>query len=522
MVTHLVAGDWIELANGKKAVIGRLVSGGRSMMVRIDGESAQTMVGLGEVAFKLSRLGQKIPVNAVQLVADRSRVPLTEVVVTEVRKTVCTYDRHEARKIVEAMRCGVVPLGHTEFYTVGRDKELSLVDIDLESAQESGAMRVFLGEYGTGKTHMLDSVEREALAKNFLVARAVLDSGETCPSQPRRVYSALTKGLVYPDAAGASGLEPLLRKYCFPEESGKQNPPAKVTAFPTHKYLTPALEYYRWLSQHSNDKEIAAECGDFLGRLLDWLEGRPSGKNTVLDDELRRFTRLRNNRLYALMDCRTWAHLYAYMLGGISVLARCVGYSGLVVLLDEAELYSVLSSSGRDFADLLFGYYAAAALGRRQVKFNALEAPRGGHKVHRDMPPIFTENQGIYCAIAMTPDPEGLAALKRIVDEPYFSELAPLTVEDHMQLCRKVLEIYHTVYPEWSFGEDSWKPLGVIVHRASVEHKFDSPRQLLRLVVEVLDYGRLCPKDIMGYVNELREHLETPSNTEFDDPYDRE
>ena len=57
-----------------------------------------------------------------------------------------------------------------------------------------GRLRVVVGDYGTGKTHMLECARDAALARNHAVAVATLDSREATPARPRRVYRALIRG----------------------------------------------------------------------------------------------------------------------------------------------------------------------------------------------------------------------------------------------------------------------------------------------------------------------------------------
>ncbi|MFT5430312.1 MAG: DNA replication protein DnaC [Myxococcota bacterium] len=86
------------------------------------------------------------------------------------------------------MRLGVVPETDLDAYTVGQPAALSVVDSDFESvAAHGGAVRAFLGDYGTGKTHMLELVTQRALSKGFLTATATLDAVEVAPSHPQRV-----------------------------------------------------------------------------------------------------------------------------------------------------------------------------------------------------------------------------------------------------------------------------------------------------------------------------------------------
>ena len=91
-----------------------------------------------------------------------------------------SFELAHAALTLEAMRLGVVPSAEVDTYTVGRDVELAMVDRDLEeTAASGGAVRAILGDYGTGKTHLLELIRSRALAAGFLVAEATLDPVET-------------------------------------------------------------------------------------------------------------------------------------------------------------------------------------------------------------------------------------------------------------------------------------------------------------------------------------------------------
>jgi len=184
-----------------------------------------------------------------------------------------------------------------------------------------------------------------------------------------------------------------------------------------------------------------------------------------------------------------------------------VGYAGLTVLFDEAEFYSLLSTQEREFANLLFGYYATAALGPEQVRFDVDGAARGGHPVHRSFPPLFDYPQGIYCVFAMTEDPQGLRALQGIMAESRFARLTHLSLEHFQELCRRVLELYRRTYPSFTAAGQVEMPMGEVVYEGVRKGRFENPRQVLKFVVELLDYSRLCRDDIPEYVREIRRHI---------------
>ncbi|MBI4703456.1 MAG: DUF2791 family P-loop domain-containing protein, partial [Deltaproteobacteria bacterium] len=80
-----------------------------------------------------------------------------------------------AAQALEALRLGVVPAHHLQVYTVGREAALGAIREDPARASRSGGLRVVLGDYGSGKTHLLELAQKAALGAGFLATKAQLD-----------------------------------------------------------------------------------------------------------------------------------------------------------------------------------------------------------------------------------------------------------------------------------------------------------------------------------------------------------
>jgi hypothetical protein len=65
------------------------------------------------------------------------------------------------------------------------------------------------------------------------------------------------------------------------------------------------------------------------------------------------------------------ARQYSYLLTGVSLLATLVGYSGIAVLIDESEHYSLLRGSQRERADSFFKAMIVSALGLNNGRIDA-------------------------------------------------------------------------------------------------------------------------------------------------------
>ncbi|MDQ3396421.1 MAG: DUF2791 family P-loop domain-containing protein, partial [Deinococcota bacterium] len=118
--------------------------------------------------------------------------------------------RFEARNLVEALRFGVAPAHYVHELTIGLEGERASLIAGLNGAHgQGGAVRAVIGDYGHGKSHLVELAAQEALARNFLVATASLDLLELPPHRSFDIYSSLVQSLRYPDG-DERGLAPLL------------------------------------------------------------------------------------------------------------------------------------------------------------------------------------------------------------------------------------------------------------------------------------------------------------------------
>ena len=115
-------------------------------------------------------------------------------------------EQPECFQILEALRLGVVPRHGVAAYTVGRDRELRSLKAMLKTGR---GCRIAWGDYGTGKTHMLDVAEQEARRQGFATARVILDPAEMSVAHPARLYRAIAESYTWPDGGG-EGLDPLM------------------------------------------------------------------------------------------------------------------------------------------------------------------------------------------------------------------------------------------------------------------------------------------------------------------------
>lgn len=217
----------------------------------------------------------------------------------------------EARVIIESLRLGGVPYEHVDQFSSGRNEEISNITSFLDN---STGVFLIKGEYGVGKTHMLEMIRSLALKKRFLVSRVEIDPSEISFNKPKKIYQAFIKGMIYPRNGNVAGFRE------FIDDLFKSPPAIPFQKLSTHTYLGELITFWKQKGDNSE--------------LLEWIEARDDGSNqlyAVHDDGT-------PSKLPKLFDIQNAANLYCNIISGIGWAARHIlELNGVVILFDEAE-----------------------------------------------------------------------------------------------------------------------------------------------------------------------------------------
>lgn len=377
-----------------------------------------------------------------------------------------------ARRLVEALRFGVAPTAHLRELTIGLAAERGSIITALNQSHESGgAVRAVLGEYGYGKSHLVESSAQEALARGFLVATASLDLLDLPPHRAFGIYHELLHGLRTP-GSDALGLAPLLRK------AGKLGLSARL-------------------------RERAALKLDPLLLALDVLADVPSGRQRAAWESWimgGRRTRLMNQatpkeiKFPTIYKVGHNSRQVAYLLSGISVLARLAGYSGLCVLIDEAESYSLLKAQQRPKASQFFAaliHAARSSAGTATIPETVLPQ----HRL-REYPTSYGVGQSLFFLFTVTRS-ENQLPLDAWLSPEEIVQLDPHPTPQEIDRFLQRLQGYHAQAFAYGVGERHDRLRHVAAEQLSLatERRKLSIRGLVRLSVELLDLAFLYPDD---------------------------
>jgi len=388
----------------------------------------------------------------------------------------------EARRLIESLRFGLAPPQHVAELTINLQAEKESIVRGLnQTHQFGGDVRAVVGEYGFGKSHIVELATREALDRNFLVGTVSLDLFELPPHRSFDVYRAATRSLRYPDT-DEQGLAPLVE--------------ATVE-------LNRALPRLRDLSPASLDPLViglAAIDGTVSSRQrrawTNWLMG--ARRNRLMNKGLPRGVKFPT--IYKIGHN---ARQISYLLTGLSALARLGNYSGLCILVDEAESYSLLQPYQRPKASLFFQAMIYAALRGQQKKLHEQQFPQ--HR-WRDYPMAYDEGQALFFLFTVTRSDNRLPLADWLDEERIFYLEPEAPAKEVGQFLQRVQQFHAQAYA-YDAGERQGQ-----VRRGAAEHLALglrngqlSMRRIVRLAVELFDLLYLYPDyEVATLLDELR------------------
>lgn len=378
------------------------------------------------------------------------------------------------RRLLEALRLGVVPEAFVGQFTFGRDeaRDQAIHNMELQTSRGRGAAFLLEDEYGKGKTHFLHYLRSSALTQGYAVSTASFDPVEVTPFRVKRVYHELIRSLTWMGGGDPQGFRDLIL-----------SPETRLEA--DHPYLGPLLSL--------RDR----------GRLTElhwrWIEGDPN---------LMR----RDVHLPALLEDYVASNLYCNLLSTIGALLRRSGARGWILLFDESEALGGVSSANwrRKGANFLRGLILCASdatdegaeieLKRSEVYGQPLyKSTRTGliySRRRRDVLPYRFRGRGedptpfLHPIFAFTP-----------VRSDYYDEIAAYIPESHRieltdldrpalhDLMTQLLEAYSAAYGFTVEADDVAYLCDTLIGRFGFHI-----RTLVKAAVELLDVVRLTPE----------------------------
>jgi len=259
-------------------------------------------------------------------------------------------EQFKARQIVEALRLGIVPHKYVEEFTFGRKREAEQIR-NWMSRRDEGSLLI-IGEYGAGKTHLLEYIYSIALRDGWAVSLVELDPNESPLHKPKTIYRKIISSFRFGK-----------KKNDFREFLRQIANNSKWHKLKEHAHLGPVIQsirnnkdtddYLEWIEGLSEAKYPTVEKHVFDSGVI--IEKKGSwiwvyGRTYHIREELKRsgfkwskkkkawYKPAEEEKSGPMPNSYTSANIYSYIISGIGWAARNIlGLEGFLILFDEAE-----------------------------------------------------------------------------------------------------------------------------------------------------------------------------------------
>lgn len=252
----------------------------------------------------------------------------------------------EFRRAFEAVNLGVVPSDPKILakLTIGGEEISNDIRGVLAGASSKGAYRVFMGYYGSGKSHHLQMVKAVALQDGWVTATLELDPKAADPAKPATVYRELLANLEFPMRADGSKNEDF---FDLVREMRNKWPEVRaLTYFGRSPWLSKGLAALLYLTHRRDDPEYVAA--------VSWLAGQVKQISAIRSTTWRAGHR---ESIPTMPQTKDTGLIYANHLVVLNEVLKALGYRGLAIIIDEAEhvrSYSVnMYLRANNFLDIL-------------------------------------------------------------------------------------------------------------------------------------------------------------------------
>lgn len=404
-----------------------------------------------------------------------------------------------AQTVINSLKGGVVPRIGLPYITVGRKAEIDALLQDVDLVSEGGAsFRFIVGQYGSGKSFLLQTIRNYVMDKNFIVADGDLSPERRLhgsKGQGLATYRELIQNLATKTRPEGGALTLILDRWInqvqtevaqeLPYDSPNFNQTVAkkiqeqvlslnemVHGFDFAKLL---IRYY--------DAYVSGD-EDSKGKVVKWFRGEYRLKSEARAD-------LGVNIIISDDDWYDYLKLFA-------VFFRQAGYSGLFVMIDElVNLYKIPNAISRQYNyEKLLTMYNDAMQGKAKYLGILMGATPQAVEDRR---------RGVYSYEALRSRlAEGKFSKEgnRDLNAPVI-HLEPLTPEEMLILVEKLADMHAGLYgyDKKITEADLAAFIKLEYGRVGAERKI-TPREIIRDFIELLDLSMQNPDqkitDLMG------------------------
>jgi hypothetical protein len=263
--------------------------------------------------------------------------------------------KRESTTIIKALEGGVVPSKGLEYIMVGRTEEAKQILNDLQDVKKgSSLIKLFIGPVGCGKSFIQALIQQIAFKEKFVVAKADFTAERRLYGSEGKAlatYTELMKNLSVNTSPDGNALPTILEKWVTDIQSRiVQEKGYGSVAFDNPLFVTDVQQEI--LKSVSRMDDLTGGF-DFSRVLSQYYQGFVTDNNELQRAAIRWIRGEYSTRVEARADLGVRGIIdddnYYNYLKLISQFVKQVGYSGLVVNLDEAEqLYKITHAQTRE------------------------------------------------------------------------------------------------------------------------------------------------------------------------------
>lgn len=411
----------------------------------------------------------------------------------------------EADNIIKALEGGIVPRRGIQHLLVGRNEEVQEVISILESIVEGGSdIRFWVGDFGSGKSFMLRTIESIAIQKNFVVSTVDLTPTRrfyASDGKAKALYSEIVDSIIIQTTQDGNAMNTILEEWInriIMDISKRDNIPVNQLLMMENKSIV--QNEILNITSSFNSVGLSYELGQAI---VKYYEGIVED-NRVLKLKALRWIRgdidtktesKRELEIERIVNDDNWYDA----IKNLAELFLGLGYSGFVINFDEAvNLYKLpmARTRERNYERILNIFNECKSNTARGLFIN-FGATRKT---------IFDENRGMssYGALKGRLGTEDSMDSKLLNTNRTVLPLKPLSVEEIYTLLENLNNIYNIHYRENIFmtTEHIKMYMEEQLNRPGAA-EFLTPRSVIKDYLEILDLIRQNPDvDIQNIIYE--------------------
>lgn len=245
----------------------------------------------------------------------------------------------DEKRVLSALRKGNIPGAEISQICVGRERELKLFDELLDMTKMGGSDLKFInGNFGMGKSFLLKILKEKAFNDNFVVSELTL-SNDVRMNKIEDIYNTIAKNI---QCKTSTGLKEIIDRW--------------------YSKLRNRTAIYNDVDDADIDKYIESEVLNVLEEPRKINNSFANAIQAYINAKNRGDLDTENNAIAWVVGDRNLPASQRKMINvkgtitkenavdflkALSSLLKCLGYNGLVVLMDEAESIMILNTNQR-------------------------------------------------------------------------------------------------------------------------------------------------------------------------------